>query len=52
MIFQITKEELRRFGTLEKGDLGRWCYLINGAICGFHTNKKTAETTFKYIMES
>jgi hypothetical protein len=43
MVFQITEDDLRRWGTLEPEDLGKWCYLVNGALCGFKSTRAEAE---------
>ena len=43
MIFKITKAELLTHSTLERSDLGKWCYLVNGAICGFKRTRAEAE---------
>jgi hypothetical protein len=48
-VFQITEDELRRFGTLEPEDLGKWCYLVNGAICGFKMTRVEAEDQWREV---
>ena len=43
MVFKITKAVLRTHSTLDRSDLGKWCYLVNGAICGFKKTRAEAE---------
>jgi hypothetical protein len=35
MIFQLNSESVNRSSTLTAADIGKWCFLIDGAICGF-----------------
>jgi len=49
VIFQLTEEDVERSSTLEPEDIGKWCYLINGCIMGFHNTKEEAEKGYSSV---
>lgn len=46
MIFQIDTMMIDRSSTLEESDLGKFCFLVNGAICGFCETRQEAESLY------
>ena len=48
-VFQITTEMAERSSTLEKGDIGLWCFLIRGCYHGFSKTKGEAYLSAKAV---
>ena len=49
MIFQITEDDLRRWESLDRDDLGKWCFLVRKALCGFKQTREEAETQMREV---
>lgn len=49
-VFQITAEMVERSSTLEKEDIGLWCYLVRGRYCGFYKTKAEATIRVKFLV--
>lgn len=50
-VFQITKEMVERSSTLEKEDIGLWCFLVRGRYHGFCSTKGEAYLKAKDIFK-
>lgn len=48
-VFQITHEMVEASSTLEKGDIGLWCFLVKGCYHGFCSTKGEAYLRAKAI---
>lgn len=46
MVFPIDTEMVERSSTLEDSDIGKWCFYINGALCGFCRTRRDAEDLY------
>ncbi|MHC5755432.1 MAG: hypothetical protein ACYTXF_33285 [Nostoc sp.] len=44
-VFQITQADIDRSSTLEAEDLGKWCYIVQGAMQGFFSTEEAAMPT-------
>lgn len=49
-VFQLTRDDLERYGTLDESDLGLWCYVLQGCICGFHASEQEAKDFLATVM--
>ena len=49
MIFQLDYESIDRSSTLTSEDIGKWCFIIGGAVCGFYSTRQEANKALSYI---
>ena len=42
-MFQITEEDVERSSSLDKNDIGKWCFIIAGTYQGFCNTREEAE---------
>ena len=52
MVFQIAEDDLQRWQTLGEEDLGKWCYMVCGALCGFKQTREEAETQMREVFRA
>ncbi|NBW06402.1 MAG: hypothetical protein EBR82_00060 [Caulobacteraceae bacterium] len=43
IIFQVSPEDVTRSSTLDKNDIGKWCFTANGCVMGFFDTRDEAE---------
>ena len=49
MIFQLDSESIDRSSTLTSEDIGKWCFIIDGTVCGFYSTWAEANEAWGYI---
>lgn len=49
-IFILTEEDVNRSSTLEKEDIGTWCFMMRGCIMGFYKTESEAHERVDQIM--
>ena len=50
MIFPIDTMMIERSSRLEPADIGKWCFYVNGGLCGFCRTRRDAEVLFGQAM--
>ena len=50
MVFPIDTSMIEENSTLDSRDIGKWCFYINGTLCGFCYTRKEAEDLFGQVV--